>query len=143
MIAIDTNILVYCHRQDSPWHERALRCVTDLAEGSAPWAIPWPCIHEFIAIVTHPRIFVPPTSLTTALDAVDSLLMSPTVVTLGEAPGHAALLRELAVAGRAEGPLIHDARVAALCLSARVSELWSADRDFGRFPRLKTRNPLV
>lgn len=46
-------------------------------------------------------------------------------------------------AGRVKGPQVHDARIAALCLQHGVRELWAANRDFGRFPRLKTTNPLV
>lgn len=56
MIVVDTNILVYAHRQDSAFHDAALRCVKVLAEGRAAWALPWPCLHEFIGIVTDPRI---------------------------------------------------------------------------------------
>ena len=56
MIALDTNLLVYAHRRDSEWHAEATAAVRELAEGPAPWAIPWPCLHEFLAIVTHPRI---------------------------------------------------------------------------------------
>lgn len=43
----------------------------------------------------------------------------------------------------AEGPRVHEARIAALCLLHGVGELWSADRDFSRFPELEVRNPLV
>ncbi|NNK63615.1 MAG: VapC toxin family PIN domain ribonuclease, partial [Gemmatimonadetes bacterium] len=51
---------------------------------------------------------------------------------------------ERAVSGsRVAGPRIHDARVAALCDYHGVRELWSADRDFTRFPDLRTRNPLA
>jgi len=63
MIAVDSNVLVYAHREDSPWHDTAYSRIVELAEGRAPWAIPWPCIHEFLAIVTHPRIYNPPTPL--------------------------------------------------------------------------------
>jgi predicted nucleic acid-binding protein len=56
MIAIDTNILVYAHREDSPFHEKAYESILELAEGRSPWAIPWPCIHEFLAITT-PALF--------------------------------------------------------------------------------------
>ena len=68
MIAIDTNILVYAHREDSTWHEAADGCLGGVAESGAPWAIPWPCVHEFLAIVTHPRIYDPPTPLGDALE---------------------------------------------------------------------------
>ena len=57
MIAVDTNILVYAHRQDSEWHPSAARVIRGLAEGTSAWAIPWPCVHEFLAVATHPRIF--------------------------------------------------------------------------------------
>ena len=63
MIAIDTNLLVYAHRRDSGWHERAAAAVQELAEGRASWAVPWPCVHEFLAIVTHPRIYAPPSTI--------------------------------------------------------------------------------
>ena len=52
-------------------------------------------------------------------------------------------LRDLAVRAKLSGPRIHDARIAALCLHHGVRELWTADRDFSAFPKLKTRNPLV
>jgi uncharacterized protein len=66
VIAVDTNILVYAHREDSSFHAAAIEAVTGLAEGRASWAIPWPCIHEFLAIVTHPRLYSPPTPIAKA-----------------------------------------------------------------------------
>jgi len=143
MIAVDTNILVYAHREDSPFHETAFRRVAELAEGSAVWAIPWPCIHEFLAIVTHPRIYAPPTPLDRALDQVDAWLESPTLAVLAESAVHWLTLRGLLAEGRVVGPQVHDARVAALCRQHGVRELWSADRDFSRFAGLGVANPLL
>ncbi|HEY1220773.1 MAG TPA: TA system VapC family ribonuclease toxin [Bryobacteraceae bacterium] len=143
MIAVDTNILVYAHRRDSEWHEKAYRVIQSLAEGSAPWAIPWPCIHEFLAVVTHPRIYRPPTPLAKALDQAEIWLGSPSLRTISELKGHWKELRGLAETGRVSGGAIHDARVAAICLEHGVRELWSADRDFGRLPGITVRNPLV
>jgi predicted nucleic acid-binding protein len=62
MIAIDTNILVYSVREDSPWHNAALRSIR---------------------------------------------------------------------------------RVAAICRSNGVREIWTADRDYSRFSGLPVRNPLM
>jgi toxin-antitoxin system PIN domain toxin len=143
VIAIDTNLLVYAHRQDSPFHTAAYSCVANLAEGPASWAIPWPCLHEFLAIVTHPRIYAPPTPLANALDQVDAWQESPTLVLLTEAPTHWPTLRALLAAGRVTGPLVHDARIAGLCRDHGVRELWSADRDFSRFAGLAVVNPLA
>ena len=143
MIAVDTNLLVYAHREDSPLHPRADRTISELAEGSRPWAIPWPCLHEFIAIVTHPRIFMPPSPLDATLDQVNAWIESPSLVLLSEGEDYWERLRSTLQSGRVQGPLVHDARVAAICIHHGVSELWTADRDFSRFPELTVRNPLV
>lgn len=143
MIAIDTNILVYAHRRDSPFHSAAKAAVTSLAEGRESWGLPWPCLHEFVAIVTHPRIYAPPSSLDQAVGQVDSWLQSPGVVLLGEAGEYWVMLRSVVMSARVVGPRIHDARIAALCRHHGVRELWSADRDFSRFTGLTIRNPLV
>ena len=143
MIAVDTNLLVYAHRQDSPWHEVALSKLTALAEGRAAWAIPWPCIHEFLAVVTHPRIYNPPTPLERAVAQVEAWLESPALVLLSEAGSYWPDLRAILTSGKTAGPQIQDARIAALCAVHGVQELWTLDRDFGRFPALKVHNPLV
>jgi hypothetical protein len=143
LIAVDTNVLVYAHRSDSEWHEPALRRVLSLAEGHGRWAIPWPCIHEFLAIVTHPRIYRPPTPIATALESVAAWFGSAGCTAIGEGPGYFDELRRLVAESRAVGGLIHDARIAAICLHHGVEVLWSADRDFSRFPTLKTYNPLL
>ena len=143
MIAVDTNLLVYAHREDSPWHAVALRTLTELAEGPMPWAIPWPCVHEFLAIVTHPRIYRPPTPMVIAIGAVRAWMESPTLRLLGEGPDHLDQLEKLVLVAKVEGPMVHDARIAALCMSHGVRQFWSADRDFSRFPALKLKNPLV
>jgi hypothetical protein len=143
MIAVDSNVLVYAHREDSPWHDAAYARLLQLAEGRAPWAIPWPCIHEFLAIVTHARIYAPPTPLEAAIDQVEAWTESPSLVLLSESEGYWKDIRCILQAARVSGPQIHDARIAALCTQHGVTELWTADRDFGRFSGLAVRNPLV
>lgn len=143
MIAVDSNILVYAHREDSEWHAAAYAKLAELAEGRGAWAIPWPCVHEYLAIVTHPRIYSPPTPLDAAVDQVEAWLESPSLVLLAESDAHWRTLRETLVSGKIAGAQVHDARIAALCLQHGVKELWSADRDFGRFPNLAVVNPLV
>ena len=142
MIAADTNLLVYAHRIDSPWHEAARERVRSLAEGSEAWAIAWPCLHEFYAVVTHPRLYRPPSTHGEAVAQIEAWMTSPRLVLLAENDAYWSELRPLLDRGRVVGPIVHDARVAALCLLHGVRELWSADRDFGRFPGLRVRNPL-
>lgn len=143
MIAIDTNLLVFAHREDSPWHEQALECLLSLANSGSPWAIPWPCIHEFLAIVTHPKIYQPPTPLAKALAALEAWQTSPQLRMIGGGPGYFGTLAKIAHAGKIKGPLIHDARIAAICLHHGVKKLWSADRDFSAFPAPACDNPLL
>jgi uncharacterized protein len=143
VIAIDTNLLVYSHREESKFHRESKELIESLRGQSAPWAIPWPCVHEFIAIVTHTRIYQPPTPLNRALAAVDAWTAAGNLNLLSESEGYLEKLRELSLAAKLSGPRIHDARIAALCLHHGVRELWTADRDFSMFPRLKIRNPLI
>jgi len=143
LIAVDTNILVYAHRRDSQWHELAAACVRELAEGAASWALPWPCVHEFLAIVTHERIFSPPTPMPKALEQVAAWLESPTLVVLSETAGYWDVLSRMLERAKITGPRVHDGRIASLCIHHGVRELLSADRDFTRFGELKTRNPLA
>lgn len=143
MIAVDTNILVYAHRRDMPLHHEAHQRVAELAEGLGAWAIPWPCLGEFVAVVTNPRLFVKPSPLQTALDQIEAWLASPSLVLLSEGDGFWASFRQTLEGGRVAGGQVHDGRVAALCIAHGVRELWTADRDFGRFTKLRARNPLV
>ena len=95
MIAVDTNVLVYAHREDALMHDAAARSIQGLAEGKARWAIPWPCVLEFLAIVTHPRIYTPPTPLARAVEQVEAWMESPGLVLLGESEGYWNKLTEI------------------------------------------------
>ena len=143
MIAVDTNLLIYAHREDSAFHVAAKGAVDALRHQLAPWAVPWPCLHEFISIATHPGIYKPASRLVEAMGFIEALLASPQLHLLAESPGYFEKLRHLATAAKIQGPRIHDARIAALCLHHGVNELWSADRDFSAFPQLRVINPLV
>jgi len=143
VIGIDTNLLIYAYRDDSPWFEAASSIMREVAESADPWAIPWPCIHEFLAIVTHPRIYAPPSSAAHAIGQVEAWMESPSLLLIGESQGHWTELIKLVQNGKVQGPKIHDARIAAICVEHGVREFWTADRDFSRFPALKTINPLV
>ena len=139
MIAVDSNIFVYAHREDSPWHRAADRALTGLAESGAQWVVPWPRVHEFLAITTHPRIFSPPTPISIAIDTLDGWFESPSVHLIGEAPGYWEELKSV----MRSGPVIHDARIYAICRLHGVRELWSADRDFTHFKGIRVVNPLI
>jgi toxin-antitoxin system PIN domain toxin len=141
--AVDTNILVYAHRRDSPWHERARKRVLELAESGSPWSITWPSIHEFLTVVTRQKVYSPPTPLAKAFAQVEFWFDSPSLQVIGEAAGYWEALKPLMAEGRITGPATHDARLFAICRLHGVRELWSADRDFSRFSGVRVVNPLI
>ena len=143
MNAVDTNILVYAAMEKSPWHNAAIALVRGLAQGATEWAIPWPCVHEFLSVVTNPRIYRPSATPAEAMGHVESWLDSPSLRLLAETSSFVPVLRDVLVRANAVGGAVHDARIAALCIHHGVSVLYSADRDFSRFPQLRTQNPLV
>lgn len=142
MIALDTNILVYARREEATHHAAAKRLVHDLASGDRLWALAWPCVYEFLRVVTHPRVFDPPTDLDVAIEDLESLLDAPSLVLLGEGPAHPAHMARTLKDGRAIGNLAHDAHIVALAIEHGVREIWSTDRDLTRFPGIVARDPF-
>lgn len=143
MIALDANVLVYAHRREPREHAAATELVRALAEGGATWAIPWPCVYEFFSVVTHPRIWKEAASTPEqAWAQLEAWFESPSLRLIGETVAFVEILEKLARRPRVRGPIIHDARVAAICLAHGVEKLLSCDRDFALFPELRTENPF-
>jgi len=106
-----------------------------LAEGNAPWAIPWPCAYEFL------RVFSPPVPLEVALHDLTQIFSSPTLVFLSETERHAEVMEKVVRDSGVTGNLLHDAHIAALCIENGIGELVTGDRDFSRFA-LRTVDPF-
>jgi predicted nucleic acid-binding protein len=132
MIAVDTNLLVYAHREDAKFHAEAYAALVQLAAGTERWAVPWPCAHEFIAIVTHPKIYKTPTPLERALEALAELNACPTLEFINEADGYLDSLSAIALAARVQGE--GDPR----CENCRDLPLSRRSRAMVRRPRLFT-----
>ena len=138
MIAVDTNVLVYAHREELGKHDDARRRLTELAEAPARWAIPVFCLGEFLRVVTHPRLFDPPFTPSEACDALGRVLDSPSLVVISPGPGYPALLAAAVREANAVGNLVFDAQIVALCREAGAGALLTEDRDFDRFRAFKT-----
>jgi len=138
VIAVDTNILVYADREESAAHADAVKAVRLLAEGDEAWAIPVFCVGEFFRVVSHNRLFDPPTPVMDAVDSIDSLLASPSVRLLGPGDRYLRLLRRLIEQSQVNGNLVFDAQIAAVCLEHGATTLLTEDRDFARFRELRT-----
>ena len=143
MIAVDSNILIYAHRTDSPFYSAASANLRRLVEGRSAWAVPWPCLHEFYGVVTHPNRYLPPSTPAQAARQIGFWMDSPALRLITETQYHWQTLQDMLLATDIKGPMVHDARIAAICLQHGVREFWTADRDFSRFPMLNCRNPLI
>jgi len=144
MLALDTNILVYAHRRESRYHSTASDLLRTLAEGVNTWAIPWSCVYEFFSIVTNPRIWKDAASSPEqAWNQLDAWACSPEHCFLGETEEFFSVLKVFLLKPRVRGPIVHDARVAAVCVAHGIDELLTADRDFALFPELSIRNPIA
>lgn len=143
MLAVDTNILVYAHRREAAEHSVALQRLKHLAEGRDAWAIPWPCVYEFFSVVTNSRIWKERASTPAqAWAQIAAWTASPQLRLLAETDEFVTVLEELLNRPRVRGPVVHDARVAALCLAHGVDALLSRDRDFALFPELNVEDPF-
>ena len=144
MIAVDTNILVYAHRRESRHHRVAGSIIRGLAEGSDAWAIPWPCCYEFLSVVTNPRIWKDnPTSPEQAWRQLMAWVASPSLRLIGETEDFPKILESFVRRPRVVGGVVHDARIAAICVAHGAEALLTRDRDFSRFPELKTQDPIA
>jgi uncharacterized protein len=141
MIALDTNFLVYAHRSDNPFHTIARTAIERLAQGALPWGVPVVCVHEFLAVVTNPKIFKQATPAKQAFAQIRNLLALPTARLLMPTNQHLDILQKLTEAAKTVGAQFHDARIAAICLENGATQLWTADRDFSAFPQLSSLSP--
>lgn len=144
MIAVDTNILVYAHRREASEHLAAREVLQAMALGSAKWAIPWPCVYEFFSVVTNTRIWkAASSSPDQAWAQLDAWFGAPNLRLIGETDSFSDILMRLVRRPRVRGPIVHDARVAAICIAHGVERLLTRDRDFSLFPELETSNPFA
>lgn len=141
MIAVDTNVLIHAHREEMAKHRAAFHLIRKLAEGHSLWGIPIFCLGEFLRVVTHHRVFSPPSSLDEALAALQHLQESPNLRVLLPGEHFWPLFDQTLKESNATGNLVFDAQIAALCLEHGVTSLISEDRDFTRFHGLSV-NPI-
>ena len=127
-----------CRRHEHPsLHRAALRALRRLAEGHEAWAIPIQCVGEFLRVVSHDRVFQPPTPIGEALASIETLLASPAARLLLPGNRYLQILRDVIARSGVRGNLVFDAQIAAVCLEHGATTLLTEDRDFTRFQGLK------
>ncbi|MGH3104511.1 MAG: type II toxin-antitoxin system VapC family toxin [Gaiellaceae bacterium] len=141
MRLVDVNVLLYAVDESSPHHEGARRWLEEALSSAETFALSWSVLLAFVRLGTNPRVFASPLGLDEALDLVDSWLAQPNTTVVHPTDRHAVLLRELLGPLGTAGNLTTDAHLATLAIE-HGAELYSADADFDRFPRLRRLNPL-
>ena len=143
MIAVDTNLLVYAHRREARMGHEAHMVMVGLTEGDKTWAIPWPCCYEFLSVVTNRRIWKDrATTPERAWRQFRAWTASPTNRMLGETDDFRDILERFVKRPHVVGGVVHDARIAAICVAHGIEALLTRDRDFSLFPELRTHDPF-
>ena len=142
MLLVDVNVLVYAHRVDALGHIDYLRWVQGMMDADEAYGIADIVLSGLVRVVTHPRIFHPPSSTNEALAFANELRGQPNCVRIEPGRRHWEIFTRLCRTVGARGSLVPDAYLAALAMESG-SEWITADRDYSRFPGLRWRHPLV
>ena len=141
MVLFDINIYVYAHREDSSYHVPIKKYVEKILKDNSPFGYSLLALSGFLRIITHPRIFNPPTDLKTAVQFTEEIITLPNALKINPGPMHWTIFKDLCRTVNAKGNLIPDAYFAALAIESGCAWV-TTDRDYSRFQDLKWINPL-
>ncbi len=142
MLLLDVNVWVYAHREDSPNHTQFKSLVENILNSDSLFAVSTLVLSGFLRIVSHPKIFNPPTPIETAIQFVESIIEHPNAVFVSPGVRHWGIFINLCSKTNAKGNLVPDAYLAALAIES--GNTWiTTDRDYSRFPGLDWKHPLT
>lgn len=141
MILIDVNVLVYAHREDAADHLRFRKWLEAQVGAAEAFGVSELVLSGFLRVVTHTRIFHPPTPQPAAMTFCQYLLDQPNAVVIAPGVRHWSIFTDLCSHANARGDLVPDAYLAALAIESGC-EWITTDRDFSRFPGLRWRHPF-
>jgi toxin-antitoxin system PIN domain toxin len=141
VIVLDANLLIYAYDSGSTQHGRARPWIEKIFSGMDTVGVPWQAGSAFLRFMTNRRLPGPKMSLEAASQIVTEWIGQPSIRLLSPGDGHWSILRRMLIEGQAPGALVSDAVIAALTVE-HGGTLYSADRDFARFPGLRWVNPL-
>lgn len=128
---------------DLPENSVAFELITSLAKSDNLWAIPWPCLYEFLSVITNRAVWKDNVAtIEQAWKQIENWFDSPSNQPIGETENFLKILGDFVKRPHVRGAVVYDARIAAICVANGVEELLTRDRDFSLFPELKTRNPF-
>jgi uncharacterized protein len=141
VILVDANILLHAYHPRSTSHAACRAWLEAALSGVVPLGLAWSTVHAFLRISTSARVFERPLGIGEAVDVVDRWLLQPAVTVVVPGERYWEILSHLVAAGQASGPLVMDAALAALALE-NGAVVCTTDRDFSRFPGVRTLSPL-
>jgi toxin-antitoxin system PIN domain toxin len=142
LILVDANLLIYAVNAAVPQHAAAQAWLDARLNSTTRVGLPWASLLAFLRLVTNPRVFQRPLSMSDAWNQVDAWLGIGSAWVPTPTERHAGILARLLAAPGVHGNLVPDAHLAALAIEHGL-ELNSTDGDFARFVGLKWCNPLA
>jgi hypothetical protein len=142
MILPDVNVLVYAHREDAVDHMRYRQWLEGILQSGQPYGMSDHVLSGFLRIVTHPRIFTPPSSFRSAMDFVRQVREQPNRRIIVPGDRHWQIFTDLCQSLSAIGNLVPDVWFAALAIESDC-EWITIDRDYAQIPGLRWRHPLT
>lgn len=140
MLMPDVNVLVSAYRLDSPHHRLSAGWLDQAVNGVTAVGVSDAVLTGFVRVVTHPRVFVEPTTLIDALDRLNQLLADGRVQRVLPGRSYWSIFCRLCVQADVRGNLVADAAHAASAIDAGATWI-TFDRDFARFPGLSWKVP--
>ena len=141
MIVVDANLLIYSYDTNSSHHKKSRAWVERIFSDVEPVGLPWQTVSAFLRVITNRKLAGLRLTVEQAVEIVEEWLAQPNVRILAPGDEHWSMLKRMMVEGRALGPLVSDAELVALTVEYG-GVLYTADRDFARFPGLRWKNPL-
>jgi len=141
VIVLDANLLLYAYNSTAPNHAQARHWVEEVFSGTEAVGLPWQTVSAFLRIITNRQLIGERLSMEEAAAVVEEWAAMPVVHLLAPGVRHWAFFRRMLVEGKVSGPMTTDAQLAALTME-NGGVLYTADRDFARFPGLKWVDPL-
>lgn len=141
MILCDVNVLVYAHKEGADRHDEYRTWLEEAMNGDEAFGVSDLVLSSVLRIVTHPRVFDPPSTWNQARGFADAVRSAPSAVPIAPGRRHWEIFIGLGGKAGVRGNLVPDAYLAALAIESG-SEWITADRRFARYSGLRFRHPL-
>ena len=129
MILPDVNILVYAHRRDAPEHEKYRDWLVNEISSDQAYGMTEIVLSGFLRVVTHPKVFIQPSSITEGLAFIHEITDQPNCVKISPGPRIWNIFEKLCLEANIKGNLVPDAYLAAIAIESGC-EWITTDLDF-------------